>query len=148
VQAARSALDVDFQIDGESIENVATFKYLGRIIAEDGTEWATVWHNLSRGKKAWAKLNRVIAREGANPRSSAFFYKAVVQSVLLYGCETWTLDEALCCPLTNFHHSAVGSLTGSNPKLNAETQQWEKPHGILELAWMQPLGVYISCRMH
>jgi hypothetical protein len=45
-------------------------------------------------------IRRVLVRENANARVPGYFYKAVV----LYGCETWTLDEAKLNALRGFHN--------------------------------------------
>ncbi len=42
-------------------------------------------------------------RENAPPRTSAKFYQAIVQSVLLYGSKTWVLSKAVMARLEGFH---------------------------------------------
>ena len=45
--------------------------------------------------------------ENAEPRVAANFYKAVVESVLLYGSETWNLNETVLARLEGFHIRAA-----------------------------------------
>ncbi len=51
--------------------------------------------------------NLGLRRENAPPRVSAKFYKAIVQSVLLYGSETWVLSPAVMARLEGFHIRAA-----------------------------------------
>ena len=39
----------------------------------------------------YTEMSRILIREGARPRVSGFFFKAAVQSVLLFGAETWVV---------------------------------------------------------
>jgi hypothetical protein len=49
----------------------------------------------------------VLRGENAAPRVDAMFYKAVVQSVLLYGSETWNLTKTVLARLEGFHIRAA-----------------------------------------
>jgi len=63
--------------------------------------------NLRRARCKWHKLSKLLHREGANPRIFGMFCKAVVQTVSLFGCESWTLTDAMWTVLKGFHHRAV-----------------------------------------
>ncbi len=52
-------------------------------------------------------MGQVLRRENALPRTSAKFYQAIVQSVLLYRSETWILRKAVMAKLEGFHISAA-----------------------------------------
>jgi hypothetical protein len=54
------------------------------------SDWPAINGNLAKAHKRWGTIRGAIAREGADARVSGYFYKAVVQCVVLYGCETWT----------------------------------------------------------
>ena len=61
--------------------------------------------NIRRAKQVWGKLGKLLRRKGADPITSAKFYRAVVQSVLLFGAKTCVLSAAmlnnlLCAPQT------------------------------------------------
>ena len=47
-------------------------------------DWPTVVVNLRKDWKSWVRLARILVREGADLRVSGMFFKAVVQSVLLF----------------------------------------------------------------
>ena len=54
-------------------------------------EWFEVVGNLGKARESWGRLSRVLGREGADPKVSENFYKAISQAVLLFGSETWVL---------------------------------------------------------
>ena len=51
----------------------------------------------------WVRVGQVLRAENATPRIAAKFYKAVVQSVLLYGSKTWNFIKAVLAQLEGFH---------------------------------------------
>ena len=50
-------------------------------------DWVELVGNLSKARKKWAQLSRILGNEGANPQVLGMFFKAVVQVVLLFGSE-------------------------------------------------------------
>jgi len=88
---ANKILQADEQvvtIDGAPTESVDTFRYLGRQEARNGSDWGALHANLRMARCKWHKLSKLLHREGANPRIFGMFCKAVVQTVLLFGCES------------------------------------------------------------
>ena len=57
--------------------------------------WTAVVKNLSRARKVWSRISRILSREGAAPQVSKFFFKAVVQAILLFGAETWVVTPCM-----------------------------------------------------
>ena len=55
----------------------------------------------------WARVGQVLTAENTPPKVSAKFYKAIVQSVLLYGSKTWNLMTTALAWLKGFHIRAV-----------------------------------------
>ena len=43
------------------------------------------------GKTVWRRISRILSREGATPRVSGFFFKDVIQAVLIFGAGTWVV---------------------------------------------------------
>ena len=54
-----------------------------------GDYWLAVVGNLGMARNSWGWLSRILGRDGADPKVSGHFYKAVAQAVLLFGEETW-----------------------------------------------------------
>ena len=67
---------------------VTYFRYLGRVILAADNHWPEVVRKFYRERAVWKKMKRILSREGAAPRVSGFFFKSVVQAVLLFGLET------------------------------------------------------------
>ena len=74
---------------GRPLKMVNSLKYLGRVILATDDDWLAAMKNLSRSRKVWGRMLRILSREGAAPRVSGLFLKTVVQGVLLFGAETW-----------------------------------------------------------
>ena len=51
--------------------------------------------NLSRAREVWSRMSHILSREGVVPLVSGFFFKAVVQAVLLFGAETWVVTPLM-----------------------------------------------------
>jgi hypothetical protein len=86
---------VIFSVCGVLLESVSNFIYLGRQLSSMDDDWPDIVKNLAKARRRWATISRVLIRDGATPRISSMFYKAVVQSVLLYGSETWVLSPKI-----------------------------------------------------
>ena len=46
---------------------------------------------MARAKTVWSSMPRILIREVATPWVSSFYFKAVIQAVLLFGAETWVV---------------------------------------------------------
>ena len=74
-------------------------------------------------KKVWRRMPRIISREGAAPRLSGFFFKAVIQAVLLFGAETWVVTPCIVKALEGFHTQVARRLTGKFPQRTTD-RKW------------------------
>jgi hypothetical protein len=108
----RRALGVTTLVKGVALDRVNTFRYLGRPLSMTDEDWPAVYRNLTKARAKWGRLARVLTREGACPRTAGKFYKVVVQSVLLYGCETWVVTPAIRKVLEGFHNRVARRLSG------------------------------------
>ena len=50
----------------------------------------------------WQRMSKILSREGARPRISGFFFKFVVQLVLLFSAETWVVTPHMVRYLVGF----------------------------------------------
>ena len=62
-------------------------------------------------------VSRVLVWDGAFTLAMGMFYKSIVQSVLLYGCETWSITQAILTVLESFHHHVARKITGKMARL-------------------------------
>ena len=82
--------DVNIFVEGQKVEQVAKFKYLGSIISEDGRSADEVRVRIWIAKDALIKIKELFVRNmsrGVKKR----IVKTLIWSVLLYGSENWTL---------------------------------------------------------
>jgi hypothetical protein len=93
-KGARWAREIVFTACNAPLNSEHMFKHLGWLLSNTDDEWLALHKNLTKARKRWATVSRVLAREGASPRVLAMFYKVVVQSVPLYGCETLVVGSA------------------------------------------------------
>ena len=80
----REATARDFIAYWSPLEMMNLFRYLGRVISAADNDWLVVVRTLSRTRAMWRNMARILSREGASLRVSGFFFKAIVQSVLLF----------------------------------------------------------------
>lgn len=148
IQCSQQASKVIFTIGGSSLETVSTFKYLGRPISSTDDDWPAIHLNLSKAREQWAMVSKVLRREDATPKISAMFYKAVVQSVLLYGAETWVMTPAVLLKLESFHKRIARRLANKMPYYVALEDKWIYPdiEVALETAGMYMMEHYVQVR--
>ena len=147
---SRRASEVVFTVNGEDLEQVSVFKYLGRPLSSSDSDWPAVYYNLKKARMRWMRVSRVLTREGADPRVCGMFYKAVVQSVLLYSCETWVITSQVLDVLKGFHNRVARRLSGKRPYFLPAENKWVYPPSeeALEEAGLFPVEHYISVRQN
>ena len=82
--------------------------------------------NLGNARKSWGRLSRILSWEGADPKVSGNFYKAVAQSVLLFGAETWVLTQSMDKALDSFHYRVAMRITGKQQRRKKD-RSWYYP---------------------
>jgi hypothetical protein len=87
---AALALRQLFYVNGDVLGKVDAFRYLGRIVAQDDDDICAVRSQIKKARGIWARVSQILRAENAPPKIRAKFYKAVVQSVLLYGSKRGT----------------------------------------------------------
>jgi hypothetical protein len=123
IQARNTA----FLVGETELEAVDSFRYLGRLIVADNSDWLAVTYNLKKARSRWAQVSRVLTKQHINPRTAGYFYKAVVQSVLLYGCETWSLTRQSITALEGFHNQVARKIAKQTIHPDPNTGEWIYP---------------------
>ena len=96
------AMERTFHAYGKRIQSVTDFCYLGRIIISTNDDWPAVARNLQKARVTWGRLERILGREGADPKVSHNFYIAVTHQVLLFGAESWIHTKRMESALDSF----------------------------------------------
>jgi hypothetical protein len=84
---------LNITINGNMIEQVQSFKYLGSTMTEDGRCESEVKIRIALAKEAFSKRKELLTKK-FKKRVKKKLVKTLVWSVLLYGCETWTLKAS------------------------------------------------------
>lgn len=101
------ALIKQFTVDSEKIKMVNLFKYLGRMMMLIDDNITVVQANIKKAQAKWARVSRILSCKGADPRTMGYFYKAIIQSILLYGSETWVITMQMLKMLNGFHQQCA-----------------------------------------
>ncbi len=121
------------------------FKYLGRLLAYNDNDAQTVRGNLKKAHGIWLRLSRTIRAENASPRMCGIFYKATVQSILLFGSETWNLSPLSLKCLEGFHIRVTWHMAGKRPmKLPNGTWMYPNSAKVLEDVGIKTIAHYIA----
>jgi len=91
-----SGLITSWQIDGETMETVTEFIYLGFKITLDGDCSHEIKRHLFLRRKAMTNLESVLKSRDITLQTKVHLVRAVVFLVLMYGCENWTVKKAEC----------------------------------------------------
>ena len=83
-----------WQIDGETVETVADFIFLGSKITTDGDCSHEIKGHLLRGRKVMTNLDSILKSRDITFPTKVHLVKAMVFPVVMYGCESWTLNKA------------------------------------------------------
>ena len=84
-----------WQIDGETMETVADFIFLGSKIIEYD-DYSPEIKSLLLGRKAMTNLDSVLKSRDITLATKVHTVKAMVFPAVMYGCESWTIRKAEC----------------------------------------------------
>ena len=83
-----------WQIDGERMEIVTDFIFLGSRITADGDYSHEIKRSLLLGRKAMTNLDSILKSREFTLLTKVCIVKAVFFPVVMYGCESWTIKKA------------------------------------------------------
>ena len=83
-----------WQIDGETVETVADFIFLGSKITADGDCSHDIKRRLLLGRKVMTNLESIFTSRDITLPTKVCLVKAMVFPVVMYGCESWTIKKA------------------------------------------------------
>ena len=83
-----------WQIDGEEMETMTDFIFLGSTITVDGDCHHEIKRRLLLGRKAMMNLDRILKSRDITLLTKFCIAKAMVFPVVMHGCESWTIKKA------------------------------------------------------
>ena len=85
-----------WQIDGETVETVRDFIFLGSKITADGDCSHEIKIHLLLGRTAMTNLDSILKSRDVSLPTKVHLVNAMVFPVVMYGCESWTIKKAEC----------------------------------------------------
>ena len=83
-----------WEIDGETVETVSDFIFLGSNITADGDCSYEIKRRLLLGRNVMTKLDSILKSRDITLPTKVRLVKAMVFPVVMYGCESWTVKKA------------------------------------------------------
>ena len=85
---------ISWQIDGETVETVTDFIFLGFKVTADGDCSHEIKRHLLLGRKAMTNLNSILKRRDITLPTKVHIVKAMAFQIVTYGCESWIMEKA------------------------------------------------------
>ena len=89
-----SGLITSWEIDGETVETVSDFIFLGSKITADGDYSHEIKRCLLLGRKVMTNLDSIFKSRDITLPTKVHLVKAMIFPVVMYGCEIWTIKKA------------------------------------------------------
>ena len=85
-----------WQIDGETMQTLTDFIFLGSKITTDGDCTLEIQRRLLLGRKVMTNLDSILISRDITLPTKVHLAKATIFPVVMYGCESWTIKKAEC----------------------------------------------------
>ena len=85
-----------WQIDGETVETVTGFIFLGSKITTDGDCSHEIKRRLLLGRKVMTNLDSIWKSRDITLSTKVHLIRAMVFPVVMFGCESWNIKKAEC----------------------------------------------------
>ena len=94
IKIMASGLITSWEIDGETVETVSDFIFLGSKITVDGDCSHEIKRHLLLGRKVMSNLDSILKSRDITLPTKVHLVKAMIFPVVMYGCESWTVKKA------------------------------------------------------
>ena len=94
IKIMASGPTTSWEIDGETVETVADFIFLGSKITADGDCSNEIKRHLLLGRKVMTNLDSILKSRDITLSTKVHLVKAMIFPVVMYGCESWTVKKA------------------------------------------------------
>ena len=91
-----SGSNTSWQIDGETMETVRDFSFLGSKITAHGDCSHEIKRCLLLGRKVMTNLDSILKSRDITLATKVHLVKAMFFPLVIYGCESWTIKKARC----------------------------------------------------
>ena len=143
-----SGINKEIKVNGQKLETVTSFKYLGSVITDEGSK-PEILSRIAQTTAALTRLKPVWIDKSISVSSKIRLMRSLVTSIFLYACESWTLTAELQrriqtmdmrCYRRILHISYKDHVT--NEEVRAKIQQAIGPHEDLTIVNRRKLQWY------
>ena len=114
-------------LDGNSIEEVEAFTYLGSIIDRHGGTDADVKSRIGKARTAFISLRNIWKSTKLKTKTKIRFFNSNVKAVLLYGSETWRTTKTITKKVQTFVNSCLRRILGIHwPETISNKELWSR----------------------
>jgi hypothetical protein len=85
----------DIRIEGKLLNQVNKFKYLGVMVTSDGRCLTEIKSRIGQAKAAFQKMRNILCNKSLSLNIRKRVLKCYIEPVLLYGCESWNVNEQM-----------------------------------------------------
>ena len=89
-----SGISIEIKVNGQKLETVTSFKYLGSVITDEGSK-PDILSRIAQATPALSRLKPVWKDRSISLSSKIRLMRSLVTSIFLYACESWTLTATL-----------------------------------------------------
>ena len=89
-----SRINTEIKVNGQKLETVTSFKYLGSVITDEGSK-PEILSMIAQTAAALTRLKPVWIDKSISLSSKKRLMRSLVTSIFLYACESWTLTAEL-----------------------------------------------------
>jgi hypothetical protein len=130
-------LEQHIELEGHTFRRVSPFKYLGSIITQDNELKIEVSSRIQLANKGYYGLEKVLKSRTISKNLKIRMYMTLLQSIVMYGYETWALRKSDEQRLGVFERKVLIKIFG--PVFDSETNVWRKLHNYeLQMHFQRP----------
>ena len=137
-------------VENEVLEQLDLFKYLGQLITPDGKNEKEIRARMAKGR--FKKMYKLFESKQLSTKLKLRLINCYVHSILLYGCETWTLTKVLCdkieaCEM--FFLRRMGKISWKQKMTNAQVlEKFNTKRQLLDMIKCRKMSFFGHVKRH
>ena len=139
-------------VENEVLEQLDLFKYLGQLITPDGKNEKEIRARIAMAKGRFEKMYKLFESKQLSTKLKLRLINCYVYSILLYGCETWTLTKVLCdkieaCEM--FFLRRMGKISWKQKMTNAQVlEKFNTKRQLLDMIKCRKMSFFGHVKRH